>query len=211
LQQDTNKSKQATNMTSLPPTEAVSTCLTRAHEIAEERKNPQLTPLHLAAAIFEDDKGLGARVVSRAGGDVNQVKQAIAQQLGKIPQQTPAPTSVSPDNALATLMAAANKAAKAAGDTHLSLDAIISQLHSAAQVAHALAAGGVNKQQLEEACSGIRGGKKVTNAKAESNFEALSKYSIDLTELAQQNKLDPVIGKEKHGYLPSCAVLTTCV
>eukprot|EP00953_Heterococcus_sp_UTEX-ZZ885_P012696 7271-Heterococcus_DN1.PRE.1 len=183
-------------MTTLPPTEAVSTCLTRAHEIAEERKNPQLTPLHLAAAIFEDDKGLGARVVSRAGGDVNQVKQAIAQQLGKIPQQHPAPTSVSPDNALATLMSAANKAAKAAGDTHLSLDAIISQLHSAAQVAHALAAGGVNKQQLEEACSGIRGGKKVTNAKAESNFEALSKYSIDLTELAQQNKLDPVIGRD---------------
>ena len=69
----------------LPPTEVVQTVFERAKEIAEQRASPQLTPVHVASALFEDDAALGARIVSRAGGDINQIRQALESALSRIP------------------------------------------------------------------------------------------------------------------------------
>ncbi|KAG5178497.1 AAA ATPase domain-containing protein [Tribonema minus] len=186
-----------TSSGALPPTEAVSKLFERAGEIAEQRANPQLTAQHVAAAIFEDDNGLGARIISRAGGDLVHVREALEKALGRIPRQSPAPPTVHPDSQMARYVADACKAAKHAGDTHLSLDALLKELVKDRAVMSALQEGGVTKDTMEAAISAVRGGKKIDSAKAENNFEALAKYGIDLTALAEANKLDPVIGRDE--------------
>lgn len=177
-------------------TEAAQEILVQAQEKAQERSNSQLTPLHLAEALFDKPEGLGARVISKAGGDRDAVKRAIESAILTLPQQSPAPTSVSPDSTVLRILNEASKTASKMGDTHVSVDTIILNLVHSPPVMKALEAGGVTKNALEAACKSVRGGKKVDSAKAENNFEALLKFGIDLTELAEQHKLDPVIGRD---------------
>lgn len=167
-----------------------------AKELAEQAGHAQITPVHLAAALFSDADGLASRIVEKhhVGPDV--VRNALKRQLDKLPSQQPPPDEVYPDRQLTKQLQAAGNAAKKRGDTYISVDHLIQQLYSHTQVAQALKDCGLTEDAMKTSVDSVRGSKKVDNPHAEENYEALSKYGTDFTALAEEGKLDPVIGRD---------------
>jgi ATP-dependent Clp protease ATP-binding subunit ClpB len=113
-----------------------------------------------------------------------------------VPHQSPPPSDISPDAALAKLLRAADAGRKKSNDTHVSLDALVAALPQEPVLAKVLADAGVKAEALLEAVKTARGGRPVSGENAEATFEALSKYGQDLVELASAGKLDPVVGRD---------------
>ncbi|TPX36494.1 hypothetical protein SmJEL517_g01312 [Synchytrium microbalum] len=167
-----------------------------AQTLAREYGHAQITPLHLAASLFNDEDGLVKNVVSKAGGDPQTCERSVKKQLVKLPAQNPPPDEVSLSPQLAKLIRTADDLRKKQKDSHLSLDTVIVALGDITEWQTALKEANVNKAAVEAAVSQIRGSRRVDSKNAESNYDALSKYAIDLVSMAEQGKLDPVIGRD---------------
>jgi ATP-dependent Clp protease ATP-binding subunit ClpB len=183
----------------LPFTEALGQIIEAAHDMACELGHSQLTPLHVAKCLFSEEGGeLASRITSRGGGDVEQVRNELAQMLERLPCQSPKPTRVAPDSALERVLAEASKSARSIGDSFLSSDTVLEALVThCKEVERACQAGGLSRQNLVKAIEAVRRGHPVNSARGEDTFEALSKYAQDLTAAAESGKLDPVIGRDE--------------
>lgn len=185
-------------MTDRKITDATSKVIEESLNLARDNGNSQADPLHLAVALFQGDDSIGARVCSRVDSvDINVVRKALQKQLLKKPAQTPAPMEASPSSAYSQLLQRATKAAKANGDALIALDHLLMASFDDNEVKTAYSEGGINKKQAQEAVDALRGGKKVTTASAEEQYEALEKYGVDLVKQAEEGKLDPVIGRDE--------------
>ncbi len=173
--------------------------LQAAQTIAIREFHQQLTPEHLLKALLDDEEGAAAGLIRAAGGDDKTAKTALDLELGKLPkvsgggagqpQATPA---------LVRILDAAQRAAEKAGDEYVAQDRLLLALAASdGAAAKALRAGGATPQALEKAVADIRKGRKVTSQNAEANFDALKKYARDVTALAREGKLDPVIGRDE--------------
>ncbi|CAM9248160.1 unnamed protein product, partial [Ectocarpus fasciculatus] len=162
-------------------------------ELARDQGHPQITPAHLALAIFQDDSGLASNVVTRAGGTPNAVVSNLQGLMRKIPSQNPPPATNAPSGQFMEVLAEAGKIQKANDDTHIAIDHLLIAVASNSDVLRAFA---ISRKSLEEAVKEIRGNRKVTSKNAESVYDALNKYAQDLTKLAEEGKLDPVIGRD---------------
>ncbi|MFT5422783.1 MAG: ATP-dependent Clp protease ATP-binding subunit ClpB [Phycisphaerales bacterium] len=173
--------------------------LASAQQDAVQRRNPEVGGLHLLHAMVEDSKGAGANVLGKAGVDAARVVQVVEAELGRLP--TTSSGAGSGGRQIMELMAKADSEAKSMGDSYVSSEHLLLALADVNGPARdVLGTLGANKKAIKIAVEQIRatsGVEHVTDQNAEANFEALSKYAIDLTERAQQGKLDPVIGRDE--------------
>jgi ATP-dependent Clp protease ATP-binding subunit ClpB len=180
-------------------TTAAQQALADAQSLASTRSNPEVVGLHVLVSMLSDRNGPAWSVLSKVGADPARVYQLAEAEVGRLPS-----TSGGGGSAGRSIMEVLNKAdaeAKRMGDAYVSSEHLLLALTEVGGPAKdALAAVGVNHKRVEEAVRAIRkasGVDKVTDQNAEQNFESLKKYAIDLTERAQQGKLDPVIGRDE--------------
>jgi ATP-dependent Clp protease ATP-binding subunit ClpB len=154
-------------------------------------------PEHLLKALLDDGEGLAARIVRDAGGDPDLLKSAAEERLERLPQvpgNGPFPVYMSSE--LAAVLQSAIEAARAAGDKFVTAERLLDSLARQKALRVTFIGAGVDPKALAEAVEHWRQGRKANEAQAEQNWEALAKYSRDLTEEAKNGKLDPVIGRD---------------
>jgi ATP-dependent Clp protease ATP-binding subunit ClpB len=179
-------------------TDATSKAINDTLIIARDNGNSVAEPIHLAAALFQPDESIGSRICTRAeGADIHVVRRSIQAALLKKPSQQPAPLEANPSSSLTQLFQRAIKAAKSNGDALVALDHLVMALYDDREAKDVLASGGLTKKIAQTAVDSIRGSRKITSASAEENYEALDKYGIDLVKLADEGKVDPVIGRDE--------------
>jgi ATP-dependent Clp protease ATP-binding subunit ClpB len=159
--------------------------------LAAERKNAQVQPIHLLAALLRADDSLARKIIERIGVTVD-----VDTPLGALPTLgTVAEPSTDPD-VLAVLRAAEHEA-REAGDTFITVEHLLLSLagHNSS-AGEALRSAGGTKQAIAEAAKEIRGSHAATSENAEDQYESLAKFGNDLTQAAEDGKLDPVIGRD---------------
>jgi ATP-dependent Clp protease ATP-binding subunit ClpB len=170
-----------------------------AQMLAQRRGHQQLTPEHLLKILIDDKEGLAANLIRAAGGDPNQVRLATDAALDKLPRVEGAGGQVYLSPEMNRLFTEAETVATKAGDSYVTAERLLLALTLAkgSAAAQALAAAGVNAQNLNRAIEDIRKGRKADSASAEQGYDALKKYARDLTDAAREGKLDPVIGRDE--------------
>jgi ATP-dependent Clp protease ATP-binding subunit ClpB len=173
--------------------------LQAASTIAIREFHQQLAPEHLLKALLDDEEGAAAGLIRAAGGDDRAARAAVEAELAKLPKVQgggAGQPQITP--ALVRVLDAAQQAAQKAGDEYVAQDRLLVALAASdTPAAKALRAAGATPQTLDKAVADIRKGRKVDSQNAESNFDALKKYARDVTALAREGKLDPVIGRDE--------------
>ncbi len=173
--------------------------LQAAQTIAIREFNQRLTPEHLLKALLDDEQGAAAGLIQAAGGDAAAVKRAVDAEVSRIPKvqgSGAGQPQATPD--LVRVLDGAQQAAGKAGDEYVAQDRLLLALAAGdTPAARALRAGRATPQALERAVAEIRKGRKVDSPNAEAGFDALKKYARDVTALARDGKLDPVIGRDE--------------
>ncbi|KPK04060.1 MAG: Clp protease ClpB [Gemmatimonas sp. SG8_28] len=166
--------------------------------LASERGNPVVNDAHLFLALLEQDEGIVVPVLQKTGLNVTELRQETEHEIGRLPVQEggAGPTVARELNAA---LQDADKLAGQLGDAyvsteHLLLGLIDTKGTSARQL---LSARGVDHDQLLEALAAVRGSHRVTDVEPEQKYQALERFTRDLTESARQGKLDPVIGRDE--------------
>jgi ATP-dependent Clp protease ATP-binding subunit ClpB len=185
-----------------PETATVKTrhALAHAQAMAKELGHPELTSLHLLAACVQQDGGLVGPLLERAGVHGAALQRALAGQLGKLPQTQGADLRVSKE--LGELLDLAAGEAEALHDKFVSTEHIVLGLlaedasRKRIRAAAVLRELGASRELVLSALRDIRGSQSVDTEEPEGKYEALAKYARDLTGMARQDKLDPVIGRD---------------
>ncbi len=173
--------------------------LQAAQTIAVREFNQRLTPEHLLKALLDDEEGASAGLIRAAGGDAKAVQQAADADVAKQPKvqgSGAGQPQLTPD--LHRVLDAAQQAATKAGDAYVAQDRLLQALAASDTPAgRALRSGGATPAALDKAVADLRKGRTVDSANAEATFDALNKYARDMTALARDGKLDPVIGRDE--------------
>ena len=161
--------------------------LASAVERARDASNAEVTPDHLLAAVLDQSDGIAGPILTRVGVEPAVVRSRIADQLSRLPQAFGGaePTI---DRALREALEAADHQRVEMGDEYLSVEHVLLSLADRL---------GVERDALLQALRDVRGSHRVTSQNPEETFQALEKYGRDLTALARQGKMDPVIGRDE--------------
>ncbi|MFY0679281.1 MAG: ATP-dependent chaperone ClpB [Thalassovita sp.] len=169
-----------------------------AQTIAMRENHQRLVPEHLLKALMDDDQGLAANLIKRAGGDPKRVAEAADDAVSKQASVSGDAGQVYMDNVTAKVLTEAEAVAKKAGDSFVPVERLLMALALVKSRAKAaLDAGNVTPQSLNTAINDIRKGRTADSASAEDGYDALKKYARDLTEAAEQGKIDPIIGRDE--------------
>jgi ATP-dependent Clp protease ATP-binding subunit ClpB len=171
-----------------------------AQSLALREGHQQFTPEHLLKVLLDDPEGLAAGLIDRAGGQSRQALQAVEALLAKRPKVTGGGAGqIYLDPALARVFDAAEKAGEKAGDSFVTVERLLLALalEKASEAGKILAKAGVTPQNLNAAINALRKGRTADSASAENAYDALKKYTRDLTQAAREGKLDPVIGRDE--------------
>jgi ATP-dependent Clp protease ATP-binding subunit ClpB len=175
--------------------------LQAAQTVAIRNNHQRIAPEHLLKALIEDDQGMASGLIQAAGGDAKRVERETDAALAKIPAVSGSGAQSSPglDNDLVRVLDQAEQVAQKAGDSFVTVERMLLALALASTTAagKALAAGGVNPQSLNGAIEQLRQGRTADTAGAEDRYDALKKFARDLTQVARDGKLDPVIGRDE--------------
>ena len=168
-----------------------------AQTIAMREGHQRLLPEHLLKALLDDEEGLAANLINRSGGDAKRVAQDNDVALGKVAKVSGYAGQTYMDGQTAKVLDEAQKVAKKAGDSFVPVERLLMALALVKSKAKdALIGGGVSAQALNSAINDIRKGRTADTASAEDGYEALKKYARDLTEAAEEGKIDPIIGRD---------------
>ncbi|KAK9359101.1 P-loop containing nucleoside triphosphate hydrolase protein [Lipomyces starkeyi] len=184
-------------------TDRVTNILQESSRIASEYNHPQLTPLHLIAAMAlpeTDGSPPYLRViVEKARYEWQGLERLINKHIVRIPAQTPAPDQITPSPAAAKVLQNANKVSKSQKDSFIGQDHLLLALLEDRSIQDLLKEANFRPDNLTNAIQNVRGNKRIDSRTADSadEFEFLKKYATDLTEMAREGKLDPVIGREE--------------
>ncbi len=172
--------------------------LQAAQTIAAREDHQKVAPAHLLKALLDDDQGLAANLIKRAGGEPGIVREAIELELEKMPKVTGDTGQVYFDSKTIKVLDEAEKLATKAGDSFVPVERMLTALAIVKSEARkALEAGAVTAQNLNAAINDIRKGRTADSASAEEGYDALKKYARDLTEAAEEGKIDPIIGRDE--------------
>ncbi|MCY4590896.1 MAG: ATP-dependent chaperone ClpB [Alphaproteobacteria bacterium] len=174
--------------------------LNSAHGLAQSLGHQRLAPEHLLSVLLDDAEGLCARLVRGAGGDVEVARQRIGSELARMPRVEGAGADrVYASNDVARVLQHALTLAGKAGDTFVTVETLLLAIAAGPDgaAARVLREAGVEPARLEAAIEGVRKGRTADSASAESGYDALERYTRDLTESARSGKLDPVIGRDE--------------
>ncbi|PXW79043.1 ATP-dependent Clp protease ATP-binding subunit ClpB [Blastomonas natatoria] len=175
--------------------------LQSAQTVAIRMSHQRISPEHILKALLEDSEGMAAGLIARAGGQAPVAVQEVDALLAKVPavsgggaQQTPGL-----DNDAVRLLDSAEQVASKAGDSFVTVERLLLAIALAkgTKAGDALAKAGVTPEALNTAINDLRGGRTATSASAEESYEAMKKYARDLTAVAREGKLDPVIGRDE--------------
>jgi ATP-dependent Clp protease ATP-binding subunit ClpB len=167
-----------------------------AIELAERNQNQQVEPEHLLVAMLEQPEGIVRPVLGKLGANVQVVLNDAQAAIGRFPKVQGGQQYFSPS--LSQVFTAAQKEADAMQDEYVSTEHLLLAIADVkdGSAGKILRQHGVNREDLLKVVEQMRGGVRITDQNAEANYQALSKYAKDLTELARQGKLDPVIGRD---------------
>ncbi|CAI3944179.1 ATP-binding subunit ClpA (ClpA) (PDB:1KSF) [Commensalibacter communis] len=173
--------------------------LQAAQTIAIREFHQQLTPQHLLKALLDDNEGAAASLIRAAGGDPKIIQGAVEHVLESLPKvQGGGAGQPQATPELIRVLDSAEQEATKAGDSYVAQDRLLLAIAASDTPAgYAMQKNGVSAQNLSHAIDAIRKGRKVDSANAEASFDALKKYARDMTEIARQGKLDPVIGRDE--------------
>ncbi|MET0511937.1 MAG: ATP-dependent chaperone ClpB [Thermoleophilaceae bacterium] len=163
-----------------------------AQRLAGARRNPEVTPVHLLLALLEQEGGIVVPVLRRAGADPERVRRRANEAADALPRVTgDASSAPALGSQLIDLLKGAEEAARGMGDEYVSTEHLLLALASDPRID-----AGASRDQLAEAVQEVRGPHRVTDQNPEDKYQALETYGRDLTQLAEQGKLDPVIGRD---------------
>jgi ATP-dependent Clp protease ATP-binding subunit ClpB len=167
-----------------------------AIENAETRQHQQVEPEHLLLAMLEQAEGVVRPVLSKLGANATVIEDEVQSAIARFPKVQGGSQYFSPR--ITQLFGAAQKLAEGMQDEYISTEHLLLAIvdEKDGQAGKILKQHGVNRDDLLKAIEQMRGGARITDPNAEANYQALSKYAKDLTELARQGKLDPVIGRD---------------
>ncbi len=174
--------------------------LQAAQTIAIRDYHQRVTAEHLLKALLDDDQGAAAGLITAAGGDAKVARQSVEAELAKLPKVTGGGAGQQPQFMpdIVRVLDAAQQLAAKAGDEFVAQDRLLQALAASdTQAGRALRLAGADAQRLEKAVADLRKGRTVNSQNAEEQFDALKKYARDLTALARDGKLDPVIGRDE--------------
>src|SRR5437867_1127679 len=183
-------------------TEKAQDVLGGGQALAPRRGHAQIDVEHLAVALLSQDGGVAPRIVEKAGGNPQSLVQRLQQALERLPRVS-GPGAPAGQVYIAPrvneLLNGAETEAQRMKDEYVSVEHLLLALADLKDgtVAEALRLAGLTREKLLEAAAAVRGGQRVTSQNPEGTYEALEKYGRDLTALAQQGKLDPVIGRDE--------------
>ena len=175
--------------------------LQSAQTVAIRNNHQRISPTHLLKALLEDEEGMAAGLIQRAGGDAKLAVQQVDLELAKVPavsgggaQQTPGL-----DNDVVRLLDQAEQIAEKAGDSYVTVERLLVALSlaSTTKAGQILKAANVEPGALNTAINELRGGRTADTSSAENAYDAMKKYARDLTQAARDGKLDPVIGRDE--------------
>ena len=179
-------------------TSRLQSALADAQSLAVGRDHAQVEPAHLLAAFLEQKGGSISPLLARAGADPKDLRQRLEQALADLPTVGSPTGEVQVSQNLAKLLNLADRQAQKRGDEYISSELVLlAAVEEKGDVGRLLEASGLSADTLGTAIEAIRGGETVSDPNAEDNREALEKYTVDLTEVAEQGKLDPVIGRDE--------------
>src|SRR5262245_42486267 len=168
-----------------------------SRDVAIARHHAEIGPEHLLVALLEQEGGVVPRILAKLGADPRVVRADLDRTLDKLPKVHGAALDVVPSRAFKDVWEAAGKEAEAMKDEYLSTEHFLIALAATkGPVGQALTSAGATKAAILEALVSVRGNQRVTDQDPEAKYEALERYTRDLTRLAQQGKLDPVIGRD---------------
>src|ERR1700754_3120551 len=168
-----------------------------AQGLALRSGHQQFTPDHLLKVLLDDEEGLASRLIKAAGGNDASVRQANDRALAKLPKVEGGSGQVYLAGETARLLDAAEQAAKKAGDSFVTAEYLLLALAMSGETDRILKEAGATPQSLNKAIADLRQGRTADSATAENAYDALKKYARDLTEIARNGKLDPVIGRDE--------------
>jgi ATP-dependent Clp protease ATP-binding subunit ClpB len=168
-----------------------------AIDSASRRGSPELYPEHLLKALFEQDGGIGAPLVQKAGADLPKLVGLLEERIEGYPRVSGGAEPNLSRRALAVLQKAEDEA-KALKDDYISTEhVLLAAARADREVQTILEKSGLNYDKLLSALASVRGSQRVTDRDPEGKFLALEKYTKDLTALARKGKIDPVIGRDE--------------
>jgi ATP-dependent Clp protease ATP-binding subunit ClpB len=175
--------------------------LQAAQTIAVREHHQRIAPAHLLKALLDDEQGMAAGLIQAAGGDALAARREVDALVAKIPAVTGSGATSAPalDGDTIRILDQAEQVAKKAGDQYVTVERILlaMALAKGTEVGDALARAGLTPQNLNAAIDKLRGGRTADTQASEDRYDALKRYTRDLTEAAREGKLDPVIGRDE--------------
>jgi ATP-dependent Clp protease ATP-binding subunit ClpB len=177
-------------------TQMAQQALAASQKLAESQGNPAIEPVHLLSALIQDPASPAVEVLKRLGA-LSQVKDLVGSALSRLPKVTGG-SGLSLSNDTTKILSQADQISKDMGDSVVTVEHILLALvRETTSLSTALKAAQVTADRIKTEIKAIRGNKKAQDPEAENKYQALEKYSKDLTELARKQKLDPVIGRDE--------------
>lgn len=180
-------------------TEKLKQAIQLAQSLAIAGQNQFITPLHLFAAMEEDDDKLISQIISSSGGNIDLIDGEVSERMQRLPKVSgdgvSQPTLT---NDLSRVFVLAERIADKRKDKYVTLEVILlAFLEEDGEIAKILKSHGVNKQGLEEVINKLRQGKTADTDTAEGGYQALEKFTKNITKLAKEGKIDPIIGRDE--------------
>ncbi|HEX9585813.1 MAG TPA: Clp protease N-terminal domain-containing protein, partial [Gammaproteobacteria bacterium] len=171
--------------------------LADAQSLAVGADNQFIEPLHVMVALLDQQGGSIRHLLTHAGVNVNAVRSRLGLAVDRLPKVEGTGGDVQISNELNRHLNVTDKLAQKRGDTYISSELfVLAALEIGSETGKILKSSGATRDAVEGAIEQVRGGKAVSDPNAEEQRQALEKFTIDLTERAEQGKLDPVIGRD---------------
>ncbi len=171
--------------------------LAEAQSLALGRDHQFIEPVHMMVALLDQEGGTTRHLLTSVDVNVNALRSKLSETLDRLPTVEGAGGDVHVSNELARLLNLTDKYAQKRGDQYISTELfVLAALEDRGDLGRLLQQAGASQSSIEKAIDQLRGGQKVSDQSAEDTRQALQKYTIDLTERAEQGKLDPVIGRD---------------
>ena len=172
--------------------------LAEAQSLAVGMDHQLIEPAHIMVALLDQEGGSTRHLLSKAGVRVNALRSQLGERLEGLPRVSGATGEVNFSNETARLLNVTDKLAQKRGDQYVASELfVLAAMDLKGVLADLLKNAGANREALEKAIDELRGGEQIVDPNAEESRQALEKYTIDLTEKAEQSRLDPVIGRDE--------------
>lgn len=176
--------------------EKVEKIILKSKEIAQENSHIEIQPWHMFLALLDDEDSVLKKVINKSGGDSLMVERAIKRKIVHLPVQNPPPSEITFSKNAYKVIQDAQKISSKNKDKFCTIDSLIIALIETSDISSILKSSGVNVDSVKEQIKKLRGSGTADSKNAEDTFDALNKYAIDMTALAEQGKFDPVIGRD---------------